>query len=446
VSAVPVPPYVADFDSSTGLVRALAAALHRRPYRRLDRSAALATAVRASRVMPRGLRMAAFREMGGREGIRPNALADLDPDRFAEWVCARYGRRRADVVAIGSSNGAVMHLCAAMGVPWLPQTFLVPVRRNAAPEDCRSDFELAVAESGRLLARQDDLQIHQMHDPNQDRLMVARIAYFRMKLRGLPDAYRRFIRDCLNPGGTLLVVDCTAKWPVSRRGERHVYQHGAVGGLAAGAYDERWDFPAVDGCAPEAEWGYEPALTDAICGVADAEGYRVIRLSFPSPEAPSAVVADLHRDWYAECGAAANRLLAETFICVEPSWVLETRTVPLWLTFGVEPSLATLQTYLSSRGDLEQLLVTLFPHGVRSLGYAAAARWRAAGEDRGLATALAGVAEKQWPADFASLASYADALERAVPRGPFPPPLPLDRVAAAVAAAGPAHDLAWSEL
>ena len=43
---------------------------------------------------------------------------------------------RYPAVMIGSSNGALTHLAAACGVPWLPQTVLVPVRRpRADPAD-----------------------------------------------------------------------------------------------------------------------------------------------------------------------------------------------------------------------------------------------------------------------------------------------------------------------
>ncbi|HEX3707854.1 MAG TPA: hypothetical protein VHV76_14605 [Mycobacteriales bacterium] len=455
-----VPRFVADFDSSTGLVRALAAALHQQPHQRLGRSRPAALAVRASRSVPERPRTAVFRRSGAAEGLAPDDIADVAPEEFGAWVADIYGPRKCDAVAVGSSNGAVMHLCAAMGVPWLPQTFLVPVRRSADPDDCKHDADLAGASSARLLDRQPGLQIHQMHDPNQDRLMVAKIAYFRMKLRSLTDSYRRYLRQTLVPGGTIIVVDCTASWPVTRRADRHVYQHGAVGGLTPEEYDNgsprvarflneqgaathRWEFPPTGGLAPEAEWGYEQAMSEDIQAFADADGYRVVHLRFPTPEAPSALVADIYRDWYASEGFPLSRLLAETFICVEPSWALATRTVPLWLTFGTEPSLATLSGYLHDHPDINELLVTLFPHGVRSAGYAAAQRWRDAGRTRDITTTLAGVRPAQWPADFASLVNYERALSRAAPRGPFPAPIRLDRVEAAIRHGGNAHNTQW---
>ena len=51
-----------------------------------------------------------------------------------------YPSRRYPMALIGSSNGAAVHLAAAMGAPWLPQTFMVPVRNPSNdPDDPRRD-------------------------------------------------------------------------------------------------------------------------------------------------------------------------------------------------------------------------------------------------------------------------------------------------------------------
>lgn len=457
------PAFVADFDSATGLVRALAAALDGRRYERLGRSRTMGTVVRASNLLPTALRKHAFAVAGGREAIAASSIAGVDPEAFARWVTGQYGMMQVPAVAIGSANGAVTHLCAAAGVPWLPQTFLVPVRREADPDDCTGDTSLASVEVKELLDRQSNLQVHQMHDPNQDRLMIARLAYFRMKLRGLPSAYRSYLRTVLRPGGTIVIVDCGRRWPVHTLGDRHVYQLGAEGGLAPQEYTDgsprvaeflaregasvrSWSYPPADSTAPEAEWGYEPALTSDLVAFAERNGFEVARLSFPSPEAVSPVAADLIHEWHSRSGPAPTRLLAETFICVEPTWTQQTRTVPLWLTFGTEPSLATLDNYLqSARPQYEELDVTLFSHGVRSAGYAPAWRWRRTGAQHGLRTTLVGVSSRRWPADFATLANYARALHRSDAATAVPPQrLPLSMIEAAVRARGGDHEVAWS--
>jgi hypothetical protein len=60
-----------------------------------------------------------------------------------------------------------------------------------------------------------------MFDPNQDRLMVQRMTYFRFRHLELPTAYARFLEKVLDPGGTIVIMDGDLAWPVTRCGERH---------------------------------------------------------------------------------------------------------------------------------------------------------------------------------------------------------------------------------
>jgi hypothetical protein len=49
-------------------------------------------------------------------------------------------------VFAGSSNGAVAHLAAALGVPWLPQTLLLAVRTGGLdPDDPAADMQAMLA-------------------------------------------------------------------------------------------------------------------------------------------------------------------------------------------------------------------------------------------------------------------------------------------------------------
>jgi N-acyl-D-amino-acid deacylase len=72
-----------------------------------------------------------------------------------------------------------------------------------------------------------------MHDPVQDRLMVRRMSYFRLKKLSLGETYRTFLDQCLEPGGTIVLVDCRLSWPVTDCGGRHLFQFGALGGATA---------------------------------------------------------------------------------------------------------------------------------------------------------------------------------------------------------------------
>lgn len=173
------PWFVADFDSSTALLRALAASLRGRRFERLGRGRLPGTLAAASRALPERLVTAAFARAGAIEAIPASQFAEVDPNAFAEWAAGCYPNAPVPAVAIGSSDGAAAHLCAAARVPWLPQTFLVPVRRKADPDDVAADVELGRRLAPQLLRAHADVAVHQVHDANQDRLMVREMAYFR---------------------------------------------------------------------------------------------------------------------------------------------------------------------------------------------------------------------------------------------------------------------------
>jgi hypothetical protein len=78
-------------------------------------------------LLPRGMRERLFARLGAGEGVAPEAVGRVSTTAIAEWAAGLYPRRRYLAVMIGSSSGAVVHLGAALGIPWLPQTFLTLV-------------------------------------------------------------------------------------------------------------------------------------------------------------------------------------------------------------------------------------------------------------------------------------------------------------------------------
>ena len=416
------PWFAADFDSSTALVRALAASLHGRRFRRLGHGRIAGFATTASSALTERLRTRAFSVAGATEAIAPDRFAAVDPEQFARWVASSYPERRFPAIAIGSADGAVVHLCAAAGIPWLPQTFLVPVARRADPDAVAGELDFGRRVAPSLLAAQPWAQVHHMCDPNQDRLMVSRLAYFRLKLLRLPSGYLRFVTRHLAPDGVIVIVDDELRWPTTAVGERHLFQAGAVGGLRADEYQRRWDFPAPDGQRPEAEWGYAAELTDDVERVARDGRHRVVRVRIPRPGAASAHVADLLKSWHGD----SRRLLIESFICVEPEWALRTRTMPFWTPFPVASSLADARRYLDVEADWDQIAVTLFAHGTRSEGLATVTEWQRLADRGRRVGVLAGVDAENWPADFAALARYSDALDGVATPGDKPAPIGVE--------------------
>ena len=420
---------VASFDSASAMLRATARALRGKDF------FGLGTAPRTARALAPlvGLLPGAWREMlyaqtGALEAVAPaRVVEEVRAERLARWAARHYPRHPYPLALIGSSNGAATHLAVAMRAPWLPQTFLVPVRRDVTPGDAAQDLQWG-SRWGRLLLRQDPtLQLHQLHDPNQDSLMLRHLAYFRLKLRRLPRAYASFLETFLAPGAPIVVLDCRRTWPTTRVGDRHVFQFGALGGLSEDLYDEHWPRPPVDGRSPEAEWGFEASLLPDLEELAQRTGHPLLRCSFDEPEHLSEEVASLYRWWYNRHGLAADRrLLAETFIMLEPLLCLRTGSVPFWLTFNTDPSATRLAHHLD-RHEYEQIAITLFSHGAASIGLAPIERWRALaarGRREGL---LAGADTGAYPRDFAVYVRFTDVLRR-LPAIMPPPPLTPDEI------------------
>ena len=230
------PPCVADFDSATGMLRALSRYLHGEDFPllgTLPRWTAPSMKLLATLInrLPRRLQEQIYIWSGWYEAITPEQLQEVNTEQVAAWMASLYPQRQYPAVMVGSSNGAAVHLCAALGIPWLPQTFLIPVARSGIPPDePQADAEWAEKPARALLQKNPDIQLHHMHDPVQDRLMIQRMTYFRVKRLCLGAAYERFLQQALEPGGTIYLLECGLHWPTTRYGDRHFFQFGPSAG------------------------------------------------------------------------------------------------------------------------------------------------------------------------------------------------------------------------
>ncbi|HEX6357623.1 hypothetical protein [Actinophytocola sp.] len=414
---------VASFDSASTFHRVLAQHLHGQGSPALGLGPAARAVSRLLPVVnhaPRAVRESLYIWSGWSEAVQPNRLSTVDTDAIAEWVCSHYPKRKYPAVFIGSSSGALAHLAALAGVPWLPQTFLVPVRHHRLDPDepVRAMDELAEARDA-FVAANPGVAVHHMHDANQDRLMISRMGYFRYKYRNLPAAYAAFLREHLAPGGTVVVTDCTERWPTTTIGPRQVFQHGAVGDATPdeyangggrvsaflaeqGARRRAWDPPPADGESPEAEWGFDDAILPELTELCRANGFELDRLSFPRADALSGPVAELYRSWYADQGIAANRLLVSSFALIDVHVPLTRGLVPYWTLFGTCAARNTLDDYLGRTEPYDEIHLGLFAHGTCSIGRARIDDWDAVLAHARTTGAYCGVDTAAYPQDFAS--------------------------------------------
>jgi hypothetical protein len=443
---MPTPPgFVANFDSATAMTMATAAYLRGEDWPALGNPPALKPLAARANLLPTKVREKAFILGGAAEITRPSKAGDIRIDDVADWLEEEYPARPYPAVGLGSSSGAGVYLHAALGSPWLPQTFLLPVGQRVHPDDPKSAMEKGRKPAQALLEANPDWQLHHMHDANQDRLMVRVLTYFRVKRRNLGRGYEQFIVDRLPPGRTLLLMECKAHWNTTRLGDRYVYQHGAMGGATeeefhrgsqrVSEYLERydspvreWDGPEPDTVSPEAEWGFEESLRDDVLRLARERRYRVRRVIFDEPDSLSPLVADLYRWWYRRRRIPANRLLVSSFVINDPHWTLRTGSTPFWMKFNMQPSVDAVNRYLDGTDPFDEIHLMLFQHGVRAVGLPPKDAWSDILAKARRVGRPAGADLDEFPYDFAQFAKYHDALQQIPARYPLPRPLTIDEL------------------
>ncbi len=445
----PATRYITQLDSTTSLLRALGRYLQGLDFPALGVAPNIPGGVAIMvNAFPPELRAALYRWTGWIGGTTLQTLEQVRAAEIRDWATRHYPKPPAagwPGAMIGSANGAAIHLAAALGIPWLPQTFLAPVRRHLHADDLLQDLEWGRRAAGAVLAANPDLCVHQMHDPVHDRQMVQRIGYLRLKLLQVGDAYEQFLRAHVRPGGTIWLVECQLQWPVTEVGTRHLFQVGGFGDVAATEYltgSERvrhflykydsnsicWRVPEPDGLAAEGEWGFREEMLDDVRSFCRRQGYRLRRIVFENPDDLSGLVADLHRWWYLSRGIEPARLLAECFAFVEPHWALRTGCVPYWLAFTAGRCAATLEDYLNGR-SFEEIYLMLFSNGIEGIGMAPIERWRSILDRAGRRGRFVGVDEREFPSDYASFVRYHTELRRHITsRHPLPTPMRLEDV------------------
>lgn len=466
---------IADFDSASSMLRAVSRHLHFRDFPQLGIPTSLAAAMPSINYLPSSLRNTVYSQLGASEAT-DDVATTFDAEQITSSVVAHFPpHRKYPAVAIGSSNGALTHLYTAMGVPWLPQTLLMPVKRpkNAAIKhgqlDMTASMEWSKSTGADLLRNNPNIELYHMDDPNQDQLMIHHMAYFRIKFIRLTEAYREFLLNSLGENGTIILVRCRLKWPSTKIAERHYFQSGAVGGispeefikgsdsvenfiasqrsfatkLADKAFENEhrtdWNAPLPNCEVPEAEWGYSEGLTEDIVVFAKEYGFQIKYVDYNHPEDVSPLVADAYRQWQKQLNRPTGSILVESFILAEPWLSIRYNLTPFWSVFSVKPSLERLRQYLEkcekTDRSYQRAIMFLFCSGVHSVGLAEVEEWKAVlkkhlgQEPDKNDLLLLGTDDRSFPKDFGFPARYHSELVQAVDATDqyvMPPSLPLD--------------------
>jgi hypothetical protein len=456
------PPYIAGFDSASAMLRATSAYLRGEDFPGMGTmpSAIEPIAILINK-LPRQAKEFIYTAGSAGEAIPAERLGDVNSEIVSEWMVNQYPQHEYPAVAIGSASGALVHLCAALGMPWLPQTYLIPVLHpELHPDEPKKAMEWGREKAQPLLDANPDLQLHHMYDPNQDRLTLRGMTYFRVKRRTLGETYKRFLKNSLPRGGTIFLVECERTWKTTQVSDRHFFQFGALGGATPEEFlygsqrvteylqrynspHQRWEAPPPDGDSPEAEWGFEPSLQQDVENFAHQNDYHIRRIIFKEPEHLSPFVAELYRWWYKKRGIMSNRLFVESFILLEPMWSLRTGSVPFWMKFNMQPSLDWIQQYLKETDPYDEIYMILFSHGVDAAGLPTIEQWREVFKYARKHGDFVGIVE-DFPRNFPALIQYNTELQRLIKaRYPLPGALSLTELDKFITQAGDRFPVQW---
>jgi hypothetical protein len=428
------PKFSAGFDSGAGFVKALSNALKHQEYKGLGVAPPVEPLANLVNMFSREMRETTYVMNTGAEGIPADEMTKVNAEEFMKAVVNMYPARKYPAIIIGSISGAMVHLAALMGIPLLPQTYMIPVQRPGylSVDEPKRTMEWGLKPGEVFLKNNPYFSLHHMFDPSQDRLTLEKITYFRVKMQRMVLEYERFIINNLQEGGTIIISDCTRKWPVSTINERFFFQFGALGGATEeefhnggervekflehyNSHVRRWDSPRPDSEQPEAEWGFDRNLMGDIERIATQNGFKVKNYSFYEPEHPSPFVAELYRWWYNQKGVLVNRLVGESFFMHEPYWILRTGSVPFWMKFNTDPSVEWIEEYLSTADPYDEIYLMLFSHGVDAIGLPGIDRWKKVMEKARKKYDFIGVDIKNYPRDLGSMIKYNTEFKEKIP-------------------------------
>ncbi len=385
----------------------------------------------ALNLTPKMLRKSIYKIGGVQESISLKKLKKVDDRMISDWITEAYPPKKYPGVIIGSSNGALIHIAAMLGIPWVPQTVMLALNRKMDPDELLRDVEWGKRATAVMREKLSHFRFHQMHDPIQDRVMVANMAYFRIKRLKLGKRLEEFLKDALMPGATIFISDCDYKWPSHRVDEFHYFQTGGLGDVGGYEYAKgsgrierflkqqksrlkKWQTPEPLVDVAEAEWGFAKELGGDIKRFSEKNGFSVKRLAYGHPEDLSPLAADLSALWYRRNGIRSSRLLIECFALVEPWWAAKTGSIPYWAAFNTKRSLGSIKDYVEKMGPWDEIYAMVMSNAVEGIGFIPIKEWQDLLRRARKNHSLIGVDEDEYPYDMGSFIKYFKDLQKKI--------------------------------
>jgi hypothetical protein len=297
-------------------------------------------------------------------GLPPSVLDNFSMDELVQARLDDYTHNSGvfPVITMGAAlGGATTYLSLALGGPFLPQAFVVTLKGGSMSGDVNEYLQRSLGTALRIAEENPGLMTIQHYDPIHDGWLTRFVNHLRFKLLDLPEAYAKFIKSKLEPGGAVVYFEGGAAWLRYRVGPRSVFQVGGWGGISpeeflessgrinqyarkAGLKYTDWnlkDYPLESG--PESEWGSEPGLAEALEKFCIKEGYRFIRLALPDPNHFSQLAFAAAQKLLEKEGRQPSGVFVEMFSQFDATATTQSGLLPLWLIFNTEDSLEYLK-------------------------------------------------------------------------------------------------------
>ncbi len=333
-------------------------------------------------------------------GDPPERASLLDAEELFAWCVQQYPQAQTySAIVVGSPNGAVAHLAALLRAPLLTSSLLLAFRRPAiSPEDLQRAQEHAkpLLETLTQIQKQKiPFEVVHHYDPVHDRLLVKHVSLIRLKLHALPGAYQAFIRERLEPDGTLVLINCRYRWPQYRLGERAHVQIGGLGGISSAEYLQRWPLRLPLEVRRESEWGCPEPFAESIREFADQEGFELLEIALDHPWDYSLLAYKA----YLTCeGVRRGRVLFDCFNQQNPRTNVLTGLPAVWLPFNTQDVFEQTQDFLKGKG-FEHIYITLVPSFPRAPDTVPWERWRQLLAEHSNDLRPVGISPSRYPAD-----------------------------------------------
>ena len=421
------------FDIATGAVAAVAAALDNRFHHpaanaKLGRQLSL---LRLSSHLPRswgaGLAVWATENRPHNRSLSFN----LTTTDLAQWNVSQYDKldpdRRFDTIVVGVPSGATAHICASLGAPLLADGFPITFGSRGKPDDIAGYQQRSVDLLTPILNHNPDLHAVSVFDPIHARQQVKRGVSIYLKLATLPDHYKRFIRERLMPGGSLLLLTCSSKWSQYEIGARHRLQIGGYGGFTdqefirgtpwlddwlheeGGVQRSGWRLSRHWTYQPEAQWGSISGFATSVRDYAGDESLPIHTLSFSSIDEISRMAFFAWQWLFYLLHIQPGAILVESGPQMNPVIGLRSPVIPLWMPSTCSRSHLLLQGILSDFPPRIPVLFQAWPTGNLTPDVIPAKIWN---------TTLAGRHGRwlggnplRFPTDFSTIAQMTPAME-----------------------------------